>query len=449
MSDSALRHIPHVPATPGFGHTLQFLRDPYALHRRSRAACGPIYRTRILGMWRVTLGGPDAVDHVLRDPDRIFSSAEGNDILHPIFTGGLPVRDFDDHRAHRRIMQAAFRRTAMEGYVRRIVAQSGAMVDSFPVGRPFRFAPAIKEAVLDMGGQVLMGLEVGSDELRALNALFIDEVNGCMGIVRRPLPFTRMRRGLRAKADFEARMRALIPERRRTGGADFFSQMCRARDEDGAGWTEQEIVEHFNFLLLAGHDTSASALSSTLWGVAGAAPEWQDALAEEAATAHPRLMAALEDGDTAAMQAALADMPRTEWALKEALRLYPPAPFVSRRALRGFTWDGVTIPEGTQLSVPLAMVMVDPDLWREPERFDPARFDPTHGDAPGHPGAWVPFGGGAHKCIGMHFAYHEVKVVLAALLARYRVELPGPAPRWTFVPVARPLNGLPVILHPR
>jgi cytochrome P450 len=448
MSADALRHIPSIPALPVLGHTPAFLRDPYALHRRAGAACGPIYRLHILGKWRVTLAGPAAVDHVLRDPDGIFSAAEGNDILHPIFTGGLPVRDFDDHRAHRRIMQAAFRRPAMLGYIRQMVAQSGPMVARFPAGRRFAFAPAIKEALLDMGGQVLMGLSVGSAELKALNAAFIDEVAGCVGVIRRPLPLTRMRRGLRAKAEFEGRLRALIPERRQAGGDDFFSQMCRAQDEDGTSWTAQEIVEHFNFLMLAGHDTTASALTTLVWGIAGAAPDWQAALRAEADAARPRLAAALEAGDPAEMQEALSAMTLTDQAFREALRIRPPAPFVSRRALRDFAWDGVEFPAGTHLSVPQAIVMVDPAVWRAPERFDPSRFDPVTGDAPDRPGAWVPFGGGAHKCIGLHFAHAQVRIVMAALLSRYRLESLVPDPDWTLVPVTRPRDGLPLVLHP-
>jgi cytochrome P450 len=449
MSIAPLRHIPHIRGLPGVGHTLDFLRDPYDLHARSQAAHGAIYKLNLLGKWRVTLNGATAVDHVLRDPGRMFSSAEGNDVLHPIFTGGLAARDFEDHRHHRRIMQAAFRHSAMLGYAESLVAQTEPMAEGCPVGRPFPFGTWVKEALLQVGGQVLMGLEVGDAELSRLNAAFIEEVAGCVGLVRRPLPFTKMRRGLKAKAVFEAKLRALIPERRRQGGQDFFSQMCRATDEHGAGWTEKEIFDHFNFLMLAGHDTTASALTTLVWGVAAGAPDWQERLRAEVDETRPRLMAAFEAGDASGMHAALSEMRLTAQAFEEAMRYRPPVPFVSRRALRPFEWDGVAIPRGTFLSVPMAILMMDAQHFPEPERFDPGRFAPESAERRAAPSPFVAFGGGAHKCIGMHFSYAQVRIVVSALLARYRIEVLEPDPDWTLVPITRPRDGLPVVLRPR
>jgi cytochrome P450 len=449
MGDGALRHIPHIRGLPGLGHTLDFLRDPYDLHARARAACGPVYKLNLLGKWRVTLNGAAAVDHVLRDPERLFSSEQGNDVLHPIFTGGLAARDFDDHRQHRRIMQAAFRSEAMLGYVARLVAETEPMAEGCPTGRAFPFGTWIKEALLKVGGRVLMGLEVDDLELSALNAAFIEEVAGCVGIVRRPLPFTRMRRGLKAKAVFETRLRALIPERRRTGGADFFSQMCRATDEEGAGWSEKEIFDHFNFLMLAGHDTTASALTTLVWGIGAGAPDWQAALRDEVDRTRTRLMAAFAAGDAPAMHAILGEMRLTAQTFEEAMRFRPPVPFVSRRALRPFRWNGIAIPQGTFLSVPMAILMMDQRHFAEPGRFDPSRFGPDRAEQRGAPSPFVGFGGGAHKCIGMHFSYHQVKIVVSALLSRYRIEVLEPDPDWTLAPITRPRDGLPVILHPR
>ncbi len=445
MLATGLDHIPNLPGLPVLGHTLHFLRDPETILRHSKAACGPVYKLNVLNRWRVVLDSPDAVRHVLRDPDRVFSSEKGGDVLHPIFTGGLAARDFEDHRHHRRIMQSAFRAPAMRGYIRSMIAEAGPMVDRMPSNAPFPFAAEIKKGLLQMGGSVFLGLDVEGAELAALNRDFTRAVAGCLGIVRKPLPLTRMRRGLEARDRFAARLRALIPERRRSGGEDFFSQMCAAKDSSGAAWTDEEITQHFSFLLLAGHDTTASGLTTLVWGLAAGAPDWQERLTAEVDAVAPEIADGMAAGDDAAIQTALGRMVETERAFEEALRFRPPVPFLSRRTLRETGEAGVDLPADTTVMVPLASTMRDPDAFPEPDRFDPARGVRGAAEA----AAFTAFGGGAHKCIGLHFAYAQTKIVVAALLSRYRVEVLDPDPDWALLPITRPRDGLPVRLHPR
>ncbi len=445
MQTTALDHIPNLPGLPVLGHTPRFLRDPEALILRSKAACGPFYKLNVLNRWRVVLDSPAAVRYVLRDPEQVFSSEQGGDVLHPIFTGGLAARDFDDHRQHRRIMQSAFRAPAMRGYIRSMIAEAGPMVGRMPADLPFPFATEIKKGLLQMGGNVFLGLDVEGADLAALNRDFIRAVAGCLGIVRKPLPLTRMRRGIEARDRFAARLRALIPERRRSGGQDFFSQMCAAEDSSGAAWSDEEIVQHFSFLLLAGHDTTASGLTTLVWGIGAGAPDWQERLIAEVDDVAPDIAEGLAAGDDAVIQAALGRMVETERAFEEALRFRPPVPFLSRRALRATGGAGVPLPADTTVMVPLASTMRDPDAFPEPDRFDPARTERGAADL----AAFSAFGGGAHKCIGLHFAYAQTKIVVAALLSRYRVQVLHPDPDWALLPITRPRDGLPIRLHRR
>ena len=266
----------------------------------------------------------------------------------------------------------------------------------------------------------------------------MDELAAAFGLVRRPLPLTKMGRGIRSRRRLSARLASLVAERRERGGEDFFSRMCVAEDEDGRTWSDEEIVDHFNFLLMAAHDTTSTAIAAMVWGLAEH-PEWQDRVAAEVAGVEGPLD-----------EAALTGMTLTERVFKEALRLVPPVPFIPRRALRAFEWRGVQVPAGASVSVVPGLVMLSPEHWSEPHAFDPDRFSPNRAEDRSHRFAWAPFGGGAHKCIGLHFSTMQTKAFTHSLLRRYRVEPAWRRPvAWQRMPMPRPLGGLPIRLVPR
>lgn len=438
LAEPDLGHIPGPPRKPFVGHTLDVLRDSYGLQARCRAAYGPVFKTHVIGHWRVTLSGPDALDVVLTDRAGIFSAAEGWDAIRPVFPGGLLLRDGADHRAHRRILQAAFRAPAMARYAGLLGEAIAAQLADWPVQRRFRFYPAIKALTLRTGAAVFAGLPLDDPRADAINRALVAEVEAGLAPIRRPLPFTRMARGVAARRWMAATLGAMVRDRRGEGGDDFFSQMCQARDEDGSGWSDAEIVDHFNFLLMAAHDTTATTLTAVAWAL-GAHPDWQDRVAAEVAGLPER-----------PDDAALAALPAMDRVIREALRLVPPVPFVPRRAMAGFDWEGVAIPAGTRITVAPGMVLRDPRIYAAPERFDPDRFAPDRAEDRAHRFAWAPFGGGAHKCIGMHFALLQARLFTAILLRRFRLSLAGGRPvQWQRLPIPRPRDGLGVILSPR
>lgn len=431
-----LAHIPHLFAPPGIGHTLQFLRDPYGIYARSKARLGPIYKIKLLGEWRVTLGGADALDFILGDTDQLFSSHGGWDMLDPLFPGGLMLRDFEDHKAHRRIMNVAFRKAVMTGYRDKMQTLLPALLADWPTGTAFPVYPAIKRLTLKMGASVFMGLKPHDPRVPALNAAFEAEVAASLGIVRQPLPFTAMRRGTQARALLRDTFRSLIAGRRAASGSDFFSQMCAAVDDDGSSWTEDEVLDHFNFLMMAAHDTTAAALVKIIWAL-GRYPEWQDRVRAE--------IQALPDGPLSDTD--LATLTDTDLVFREALRLLPPVPFIPRQAVRAFDWQGVAFPAGTWVSALPGPVMMSDTYWTDPASFDPERFTPARAEDRRHRYAWAPFGGGAHKCIGLHFAGLQVKLFLAALLRDRRISVPQDDTTWLRVPIPQPKGGLPIVLH--
>ena len=144
----------------------------------------------------------------------------------------------------------------------------------------------------------------------------------------------------------------------------------------------------------------------------------------------------------------LGQLEMTEWAFKEALRLVPPVPSFPRRALKDFEYGGYRIPAGTSVGVSPAYTHMMEEHWPEPAKFDPMRFSPEVARER-HKYAWVPFGGGAHMCLGLHFAYMQAKIFFHHVITTHRIVVAeGYAPEWQVLPIPRPKDGLTVSFVP-
>jgi cytochrome P450 len=265
-------------------------------------------------------------------------------------------------------------------------------------------------------------------------------VQASVGIARSPIPFTKMWKGVKAREYLLEYFTPQVKERRAKGGEDIFTQICLATHENGELLTEDEVVDHMNFLMMAAHDTITSSATSLIYLLAKH-PEWQDKIREECLSVAP--------AGTALSMEQLGKLELTEMAFKEALRLIPPVPSMPRRAVKEFTFRNYTIPAGTSVAVSPSFVHKMEKHWPNPEQFDPLRFTPEN-SAGRHKYAWVPFGGGAHMCLGLHFAYMQIKILMHALLTQNRVVLQGGPdyePKWQVFPIPQPKDGLPVRLE--
>jgi cytochrome P450 len=257
-------------------------------------------------------------------------------------------------------------------------------------------------------------------------------------VIRKPLPFTPMGRGVKGRERIVAYFSEQIPIRREKGGDDLFSQLCQATHEDGALLSAQDIVDHMSFLMLAAHDTLTSSLTSFV-GALAAHPEWQTKLRDEV-----NALGIAADQPTTFDN--LEAMPLSEMAFKEALRLKPPVPSIPRRAVHDFTFKGFAIPAGTLVGVNPLFTHHMAEIWPDPTKFDPMRFT-DEAQRNRHRFAWVPFGGGAHMCLGLHFAYMQAKCFARHFLQNLSVSLePGYKPDWQMWPIPKPRDGLKVVL---
>ena len=435
----ALSHIPGDEGWPVIGRTFAVLADPKGEVERMAARYGHVYRTRVLGETGLTALGPEANELVLFDQNRLFSSTHGwGTILDRLFPRGLMLLDFDEHRLHRRALSVAFKSGPMKSYLGALDTGISQRVAQWRL-KPgeMLFYPAMKQLTLDLAATSFLGTGIGPD-VADITKAFIDMVAASIAPIRTPWPGTQMARGVKGRARIVAYFSAQIPLRRAKGGEDLFSQLCRATHEDGALLSDQDIVDHMSFLMMAAHDTLTSSLTSFIAALA-ANPKWQQKLREEVMTL------GLAPGEPTSFDH-LEAMRLTEMAFKEAMRLRPPVPSIPRRATRDFAFRGYEIPAGTRVGVSPLFTHHMPDVWPDPGHFDPMRFT-DEAQRERHRFAFVPFGGGAHMCLGLHFAYMQAKCFARHFLQNLSVSLPqGAAPDWQMWPIPKPRDGLRVTL---
>ncbi|GFG89346.1 cytochrome P450 [Mycobacterium bourgelatii] len=394
---------------PFLGHVLSTLADPLEFSRRRYERYGPVWWAGGVGFRVVALMGPDALETAWINRGKIFSSTRGwAPVIGPFFYRGIMLLDFDEHRDHRRIMQQAFTRSALEGYLALMRPSIDRTLSQWPSTTRFPFYPSIKHLLLEQAAEVFVGTHLGP-ESDQLSADFHDTVRGGQAVVRADVPGGTWARGLRARERLECYFASQVPARQRGNGTDLFSMLCRSEDEDGTRFTPADIVNHMIFLLMAAHDTTAIALSMLVYEL-GRNRQWQNALRDEA-MGQPNDAPTLLDLDA---------YPLLDAAFKEILRMYAPAGTLFRQTTSDTEILGHFVPRKTQVAINVYASMRLSDWWPDPDTFNPARFvDKPERQAAVSRFVFAPFGGGAHKCIGQQFADMTVKATMHQLLRRF------------------------------
>jgi cytochrome P450 len=438
---AALAHIPGTDGWPLVGNTLQLLADPKRAVERFAEKYGPVYRSYAFGGRTISLLGPEANEFILLDQDKLFSSTHGwGRVLGLLFPRGLMLLDFDEHRLHRRALSVAFKAGPLKSYLERLNHGIGSGIAGWLKTSPeLRFYPAIKQMTLDLAAVTFLGAEIGPD-VQTVNHALIDMVAAVVAVVRSPILGMEMRRGVKGRRFMIGYLGRQIAARRESDGEDIFTLLCKATVEDGALLSPAQIVDHMSFLMMAAHDTLASSLSAFVYFLT-VNPTWQENLREEAHAL------GLTRGEPLPYER-LEDLPLTELAFKESLRLIPPVASINRCAVRDTEFAGFRIPAGARINIHPLYTHHMPNVWPEPEKFDPLRFT-DEATRTRHKHAFVPYGGGAHMCLGLHFAYMQAKCFAYHLLTTSHVSAEGKyRPDWKYWPIPRPRDGLPVRLTP-
>ena len=393
---------PVVGSPPVVGHSIQFNYDALALIQRLQESKGDVFQLNILNEDVLLFLTPSATKQIFLDPDDNFSSKHGWEFsIGPTFENGLMLRDFDDHKYHRSLLQNSFRRDALDKYIHIIQPRIDSWIEEVKQKREFYLYKSIKQLMFNVAVELFFD-EVDDTKLNHLNQLFINSIKPATTIVRSPYPMTRMKKGLKARVElleyFQEKSDKIDLSKE-----TLFADLVKTNNEE-AGLTNFEIAEHMIFLLLAAHDTTTSTLTSSIHFLAGD-KSYQNKVKTESSTLSKTDISDLKNGIIG------------EALFNEAIRKYPPVPFSPRWVVRDAELDGYEIPKNTYIAAGPLVLHNDKRYWEDPSAFNPERFeDPTITHE-----AYFPFAGGAHTCLGKFFASYLFKNVIYKLVDNFQV----------------------------
>ena len=426
-----------LPRYPG-----QFLRalaqDRMELFR-GMAAHGDVSCITIARQAIVVLTHPDHIRQVLVDEARNFVKGRGLERTRKLLGNGLLTSEGELHRRQRRLVQPAFHRERLAGYASTVPAWGERVSRDWRDGQTRDVHLDMMRLTLGVAGECFFGVDVEHDaanvaEVMELSLRMFDYSILPLGSLLELAPVGWVGRLHRARARMNTRIAELIDNRRQSGavGDDLLSTLVAAA-ADGEGMSDEQLRDEIVTLLMAGHETTANALTWT-WYLLATHPAVEYRL-------HQELYRVL--GGRAPTAADLPALTYTRAVLAESMRLYPPAWTVERRAVADVTVGRFTIPRRAIVVMPQFLVHRDRRWWSEPDTFRPERWLVAD-DVGARPRmAYFPFGAGTRICVGEHFAWMEATIALADLAQRWRMQYEGASPPSSEALVTlRPRGGL-------
>jgi cytochrome P450 len=440
---------PGPKGTPIVGNTLAFVRDPRGTVMAWARQYGPLVRFQLGPMVVHLVADPEHVRQVLQTNSDNYYKAARMSFLTDFLGESLLTLEGRRWRQRRRLAQPAFHKDrlaeiadTMNAGARRLVARLESRADS---GQAFDVHAEMMRLALGVAGEALFGVDLSThaDEVGRALPLILDHILGRMNALV-PLPLwlpTPANRRYRAAVDrLDALVLGLLRDFRggRVRPCGLLALLMAARDADtGQALTDEQLRDEVMTLILAGHETTAGALTWTWWLLA----QHPDC----AARLRAELSAVLGDRVPTA-----ADLPRLQYArntVYEAMRLMPPLWVIARTPIADDTIGGCHIPKGSMVLLAACATHRDPAHWDDPEAFDPDRFSPERSKGR-HKLAYYPFSSGPRVCIGNNFAMMEATLVVAMMAQRFRLEL-DPTREVRIEPsmTLRPKHGLWMSLH--
>ena len=427
-------------------HLIALNRDRLGFLQRAVAECGDVAHISMGPLHLVVLTHPDDIRDVLVTNKRNFIKGRGLQRAKRLLGEGLLTSEGSFHLRQRRLAQPAFHRERIAGYADVMATYAERTRDGWTAGATIDVGREMMELTLAIAGKTLLNADVGGDTRRIGDAL--TEVMRLFNLAMLPfaeyldkLPLPWNLRFERAKATLDEIMYRVIAERRASGGdrGDLLSMLMLAQDAEGDGgvMTDEQVRDEAMTIFLAGHETTANALTFAWYLISQHA--------EVEARMHAEVASVL-NGRTPRMDDVMS-LRYVRMVFTESMRLFPPAWTLGYRAVEEYPLKGFRIPAGSLVLMPQYIVHRDPRWYDDPLRFDPDRWSQPV-ERPRF--AYFPFGGGVRQCIGEQFAWTEGILVLATMIQKWRLRIPegtplAVAPSFTL----RPRDKVLATLEPR
>jgi cytochrome P450 len=433
--------LPRGPSTPPALQVLRWVRTPFQVLDQCQARFGDAFTLSLprAPSGVVVVSDPQAVKDVFGLGKDEASAGKANLVVKPLVgQHSLLLLDGAEHLRQRKMILPALHGERMHAYGRAMLEATHDSIDGWPLGRTFPVHRPMQSITLQVILRTVFGVEEGPRFTELADALrgMLDAIANPMLLIpmlQRDLgPFSPWGRFVRQARRAREILRSEVRrgrERGTAGRTDVLAMMLEARDDEGNPLREDEVEDELVTLLVAGHETTATALAWTLrWLLPDRALLGR--LKEEIATA---------TGDPLR----LARLPLLDATVKESLRLQPVVPMVGRVLQQRTTIGSLDLPAGTFVAPSIYLVHRRPSLYPDPTRFRPERFLDFKPAA----WEWLPFGGGLRKCVGASFAIYEMKMVLAATLPRVEMRLASDRVRNVRRSITiTPEGGLPVMV---
>ena len=427
IADDRAATVPWPPGPRSFSlpRTRQYARNPLPLMIDLYERYGPAYTLKVLHFNVVMMLGPEANHYMLVSNASNFRWREGHmrDLI-PLLGDGLLTIDGTLHRSSRKMMIPAFHREKIRSATEIMEEEVTAAVGTLVPGQVIDLYDWTRHLALRIAMRALFGLD--PDLARAGDFDAAEEFEAALSFHARDVamqlargPGTPYAQVLKSRARLDELVYAEIASRRQSGqrGDDVLSLLLDSTFEDGEPLSDKQVRDHVMTLLFAGHDTTTSTVAFMFYEL----------------SRNPELL----------------ESPQItpEMVLDETLRMYPPAYIGPRRSVEPYEFGGVTVPGNVHVNYCSWASHHLPDVWDEPERFDPLRFT-EEGKAALRKGQYIPFGGGSRTCIGMRFGQAEIGVIMRSVLERFRLELiPGYELDTRLAPTLSPRRGMPMTVR--